>query len=73
MKIHDGNGITASNHPDGGAEFRFWLPAQTIVQPIQESWDSVRRLSQRLGDMVSRRAARSRRVGGEKGLYSSYP
>jgi hypothetical protein len=73
MEIHDGNGITASNHPDGGAEFRFWLPAQTTVQLIQESWDSARRLSRRLGGMVSQRAARSRGAGGKKGLYFSYP
>ena len=26
--VAHGGGITASNHPDGGAEFRFWLPAQ---------------------------------------------
>jgi len=63
MEIHDGNGIIASNRPDGGAEFRFWLPDQTTVQPIQASWDSARRLSRRLSGMVSRRAARSRRAG----------
>ena len=34
--VAHGGGITAANHPDGGAEFRFWLPAQASVQPISE-------------------------------------
>lgn len=31
--IAHGGSISVSNHPDGGAQFRFWLPAQPAPEP----------------------------------------
>ena len=34
--VAHGGGITASNHPEGGAKFQFWIPALDSVRPFKK-------------------------------------